>query len=756
MFRFSLNKRYVAILLVLFCPLLALPQERAKVVNNDREEIPYATIQQVNGKGLLTDGHGAFELTNELKSQGFKISALGHESKWYYLSDNDTIREFKLNKETKELETVVVTGNYEPQLAKNSVYQVRTIERKTIQNRASSTIQEALNTQLGIRFSQDNALGSSNLELLGLSGQNVKILIDGVPMVGRQGTSNEININQIDINRIERIEIVEGPMSVVYGADALAGVINIITKKDLSSKWSVLARIQEETVGSEYRPLADQGNHIRSISGTYGIENWSFGASFSQNNFGGWKGDKTGRDFEWLPKEQNFFNISTSWTGKSIYLDYQLDYLDETVFSYGPDARFEILDQNYITSRWMHRLSGRWESSNSFGVTWQGAFTDYSRDTETWVTNAYTGEQYQSQATGANSTILYHGITWRMMADWKLGNSLKLNPGLDINLEKGEGERIESNNGIQDYAVFLSADWTPTENISIKPGIRKTWNSAYDAPPITPSINTKWKLSDQLAIRMAYANGFRAPSTRELYFNFFDASHSITGNPNLEAETSHSFNGSLEWFKQVSKFGQLKTIVGGFYNDISNRIAYAQDPDNIQVTTLINIDQYKTTGATINENLSVKNWNFNLGLSYIGRFNQLSQEESDLPSFVWTPEITSNISYQIKPWKTTASLYYKWTGSLPGYEVYIDEDGNSNPNEIKLDGYQWMDLTFKKEVGSHLSLHLGIKNLFDVKQINSSSNSEGAHSTGSQRPIGYGRSYFLGLTYQLKKQTNFQ
>ena len=65
------------------------------------------------------------------------------------------------------------------------------------------------------------------MTMMGLKGQNVKILIDGMPIIGRQGTSNEININQVDINTIERIEIVEGPMSVVYGADALAGVIFI-------------------------------------------------------------------------------------------------------------------------------------------------------------------------------------------------------------------------------------------------------------------------------------------------------------------------------------------------------------------------------------------------------------------------------------------------------------------------------------------------------------------------------------------------
>ena len=140
----------------------------------------------------------------------------------------------------KELGEVVVTGQYKPQSAKNSVYQVRTISKERIQKQGATKLQDVLSNELNIRFSQDLATGGSDITMMGLKGQNVKILIDGLPMVGRQGTSNEIDINQIDINSIERIEIVEGPMSVVYGADALAGVINIITKKAAPEKFLFL------------------------------------------------------------------------------------------------------------------------------------------------------------------------------------------------------------------------------------------------------------------------------------------------------------------------------------------------------------------------------------------------------------------------------------------------------------------------------------------------------------------------------------
>jgi outer membrane receptor for ferrienterochelin and colicins len=117
----------------------------------------------------------------------------------------------------------------------------------------------------------------------------------------------------------------------------------------------------------------------------------------------------------------------------------------------------------------------------------------------------------------------------------------------------------------------------------------------------------------------------------------------------------------------------------------------------------------------------------------------------------WTPEVNTNLTYRILPWRTTATLFYKWTGALPGYETVIDAAGNPAASEVMLDGYQWLDLTIKKDFGQHLAVNLGARNLLNLTQIRSTSESGSAHGTGSQRPIGYGRSYFLGLTYQLNK-----
>ncbi|MDR3094270.1 MAG: TonB-dependent receptor plug domain-containing protein, partial [Bacteroidales bacterium] len=205
---------------------------------------------------------------------------------------------------TYAISEVVVTGQYEPQSLKNSVFQVRTVTRDVIRQRGANGVLAALNTELGFRFSNDMALGETDVQMMGMSGQNVKVLLDGVPLIDRGGTKQ--SLSQIDIHTIERIEIVEGPMSVVYGTDALAGVINLISRNvSTAHPLSINVRVQEESAGREYHPATGNGIHNESVSIAYKHANgFNAGGSFSRNTFGGWAGDYTGRAKEWKPKDQ--------------------------------------------------------------------------------------------------------------------------------------------------------------------------------------------------------------------------------------------------------------------------------------------------------------------------------------------------------------------------------------------------------------------------------------------------------------------
>jgi outer membrane receptor for ferrienterochelin and colicins len=134
---------------------------------------------------------------------------------------------FEVKGYVSEINPVSITTSARPRLATDEAYSLRVVSSKTIKQMGAQTVADVIQNQTSIILNNDASLGTS-MQLQGMGGQNVKILINGVPMVGR--LNGNIDISQIPINEIEKIEIIEGPMSVVYGTDAIGGVINIITR----------------------------------------------------------------------------------------------------------------------------------------------------------------------------------------------------------------------------------------------------------------------------------------------------------------------------------------------------------------------------------------------------------------------------------------------------------------------------------------------------------------------------------------------
>src|SRR5688572_1619030 len=655
----------------------------------------------------------------------------------------------------KELSEVVVTGQYKPQSAKASVYQVRTISKERIQKQGAARLQDVLSNELNIRFSQDVATGGSDITMMGLKGQNVKILVDGLPMTGRQGTSNEININQIDINSIERIEIVEGPMSVIYGADALAGVINIITKKASSTKVSVTARLHEETIGDEYG--IGQGIHNQYAGLSWRNKNLEIGGGFTHNYFGGWKDTATGRELVWHKKDQLMANGFIAYHRSKFNIRYRIDGLDEVITNPGnylafPDqASGENLayDQEYLTSRVMHQLQASYFVNSDLNFQLQSSYTDYTRQVFSTTVSQQTGKVNLDMGTGKQSVVDFTGFTFRAIGYYRLSPTITFQPGIDINLDRGEGERLRSgNNKVEDYAFFVTYEITPSKNINIRPGFRFINNSVYDAPPVIPSINSKFGLTKDLDLRLAYANGFRSPSLRELYFNFFDANHQIVGNPDLKAETSHSFTGSLNWKKTTPARVAYTTVLSGFYNDVKNLIDYAVSGNDPNVFILTNVSDSKTAGMSLSSIAKYKQWNVSAGASYTGFYNDYSESDKSLPDMQWSAEVTTTIGYTFLKAGLDLNLFYKFTGMRPYYAV-------NSSQEIVLteqEGYHMADLTLNKKVFKYLSLNAGIRNLFDVDRIDNTYAGGGTHGSNGMRNIATGRSFFAGLSFNWDKK----
>ncbi|HQW43170.1 MAG: TonB-dependent receptor [Chitinophagaceae bacterium] len=663
----------------------------------------------------------------------------------YFSKPEDTTK-------AKELSEVVVTGQYKPQSARNSVYQVRIISKERIQKQGAASLQDVLKNELNVRFAQDPATGGSGITMLGLSGQNVKVLVDGLPMLGRQGASNEIDINQVDVNSIERIELVEGPMSVVYGADALAGVINIITKKSGAAKFTVNARLHEESVGNEYG--IKQGIHNQYAGFTTRYKNWEAGGSFGHNYFGGWKDTAIGRELVWHKKDQLLANGFVGYTKGKFSARYRLDGLDEIITNPGnflpyADANSGdtlAYDQEYLSQRIMQQLQASYFASNNLNVQLQTSYSDYSRQVFSTTINKKNGDTRLDPGSGRQSVVNFKGFTFRSSVYYKVSSLLSFQPGVDINLESGEGERLkEGSNRVNDYAFFITSEITPSKKINIRPGLRFIKNSVYDAPPVIPSLNTKIVLTKDIDLRLSYAKGFRSPSLRELYFSFFDANHQVIGNPELMAETSNSFTGSLNWKKISTKGVVYTSALGGFYNQVKNMIDYVftQASDTAR---LYNVANSKTGGVHINSTAKYKSLSISAGASYTGFYNIYSATDKSLPELQWSPEANIIAGYSFSAIRLDVNLFYKFTGKRPRYVT-------NGPDIIlaETDGFHIADITLNKQLFSYFSLSAGVKNIFDTDRINSSFVSGGIHSSGGLN-VGTGRSFFAGLVFNWEKK----
>ena len=657
------------------------------------------------------------------------------------------------------LQEVVVTGQYAPQSMRQSVYKVRSISGENIRLHGATDVLGALNTLTGIRFSTDATLGETDIQLMGISGQEVKVLLDGVPLVDRDATKQ--SLSQIDINSIERIEVVEGPMSVVYGSDALAGVINIITKKNpyqpgAAGLFRLGVKVQEESMGKEFSLPSGKGLHHQHINAGWQKGRWDIGASFTRNNSGGWQGDTTGRAKEWMPKDQTFAGGTLSWQGDRLRAAYRIDYLDETLKSLGNyfPPNYSATDAWYITNRYTHLLQLDYKTGGKWGFNGAASYQNYQRRTQTTDINVLTGRRTLNLNSGSQDTSNF--LTWfaRGTAQYAAADKLALQGGLEFKHDHATGQRISGEPSIADYSLFLSGEYKPVTGVNIRPGIRFSKNSIYDAPPVVPALNVKIALSRSLDLRVAYARGFRAPALRELYFNFHDANHDINGNPNLKAEYSNSFNSVLTNLTLVGGGWAWTNTVTGFYNDYRNFITLALAGNNQYY--YFNLDRNRTTGGTFESVLKGRTVEATLGFSYIGIYNKYKGDtayKSDgATSYAWTPEITANIIRRWKKIGLEAALFYKYTGRQPSYEL-VTENSQETVHLARTGAFSTADLTVSKTLGKLVSVNLGARNLFNVTRINNSSLDVGsAHSTGGPILKSYGRSYFLGCIFQWKQK----
>lgn len=659
----------------------------------------------------------------------------------------------------RTMDEVVVTGQLSPQSLKNSLYKVRTITAHDIETKAPVNIQSLLNTEVGIRMSNDMALGETSFEIMGMGGTDVKILLNGMPLVDRGDYQS--SLSQIDVNSVERIEIVEGPMSVIYGTDALAGVVNIITKKGAGEHaldaWSISARAQEESVGKEYHFLNKDGSHNESIQLGYTHRSgWFVNGGFTRNNYGGWTGDKTGREKLWHPKDQSLANGMFGYQHGNLNIWGRMDFLNETI--YGPNNPSnaahpeEVRDQNFETKRYTYQVQGDWKANSVLTLNAALSYQDYRRQTRTFMTDLSTGEKWLTGGSTDQDLTKYNAWMGRFTATWKALPQLTVQPGIEYQQTQGSGDRINGKPTTKDFAWFLSAEYNPFSWLSIRPGVRSFIYANHKKPAAIPSLLTKFKLNEDIDLRLSYAYGFRNPRIQEMYMSFHNANHSIDGNPNLKAEYSNNITGSLTWRAIQTKELRFMTTISGFYNSFKNRIDLAQDYDNAGHYTYYNISKYKTIGGTFENALLWGGLRANVAVSLVGRYNEYADADQSLPQYRFSPEVSATIGYRYEKTGTELNIFYKFTGAR---KEYFFKTGNDGKNQYYLDGmpsYNNADIILTQRIVKGVFLNAGVRNLFNLTSLKSQSGtnvSDNPHGGSGLTYLGCGRSWTAGIRVDL-------
>ena len=739
----AINSYFHFLVLMLLVPVFASGQEHNIRILDQKtgEGIAYAHVCLEKPDGsqrayYLTDDKGNAKCSIEAPVV-LAVSYIGYETLYDTLdrADDYTI---SLKPTVFNMNEVVVTAQYTPEKVDKSIYKVNLISSKQIEDKSANNLNDLLGSELNFRVTQDGALGS-NLSIQGLSGEHIKFLVDGIPVIGRM--NGNIDISQLNLYNVDHVEIIEGPMSVVYGSNALAGVINIVTKQTMNGSVRANASTYYESVG------------MYNFDGLVALKRKSnhFSLSAARNFFDGFTPGDSLRSMRWKPKRQYNVDGYYFYDTKPLKLKLSGSYFNEKLQNRGdllPPYFETAFDSYFIT----HRFNGKGDIVKAFDqhrfLNLVGSYSWYERRKNTYFKDLTTLDEILTGNAADHDTTRFDNIMFRGTYS-KSDNASKLNyqMGVDFNIERGWGKRItDEEQEIGDYAAFLSIKYAPWTSFTFQPGLRYIYNTKYSAP-LVYSLNVRWQPYENITARASYSRGFRAPSLKELYLFFVDVNHNVRGNENLESENSHNVNASLSYFreKDIHYIGFEAKI---FYNNINNIITLAQITNDLY--TYVNVDKYITQGFELETKYKFyPNLEARLGLVETGRYNTISEENDNVKKFSYTTDVVTNLQYRVIRWNADISVFYKFSGRLPQFYVVADE-----LQEGYIDAYNTMDITVQKFFFSNrFVIGAGVKNLFNVQDVSASTIGGGAHSGGSASgySVGWGRTYFVKFTLNLMK-----
>ena len=469
---------------------------------------------------------------------------------------------------------VTITATRTEQEIKETPSAVEVITKEDLDKIGAHTLADALQLATSINVSAP-AMAGSNITVRGMSTRHSLILINGKRLVseGSYSTANSYELERINMENVERIEIVRGPVSSMYGSDALGGVINIITRKPEKEEFTFSLSPQRY---SDKFSVGNENYFLRYDSGKN--SKWSWIVSADRTETDAYTNDDGTADNQFGQRDN--FNLEGTYDlSDDTFLDVSINLLREDLKGRTTETSGALRNDTYDNTRDQFSLGLRGKAKNG----------DYQIRT-------YYGEHEKINKSFLDSTGQLTDFDVSKRKTWTLEGHLStqiadnhlLTTGGEIRKEEYRGTRIGTGNNIfditygnitkqgseadMDYsAIYVQDEWLVNDRLLVIPSVRYDDSNRFSGN-VSPKLGMTYKMNDNSRLKLNVGKGFKAPTLDDMYMEMTKRMAGmtvhVTGNPDLKPEKSTSYELAIEGEKG-NTFGKLSYFV----NDVKDLIS---------------------------------------------------------------------------------------------------------------------------------------------------------------------------------------
>ena len=596
-----------------------------------------------------------------------------------------------------DLNEVVVTGTRTPKFLKDTPIQTRVINARELARLDATNVQDLLQQELpGVEFSY--AMNQqTHLNFSGFGGQGVLFLVDGERLAGE--TMDDVDFTRLNMDNVERIEIVKGAASALYGSNATGGVINIITKRN-RQPWTFnvnarYAKHNEQRYGASWGLNSKHWNNMLSAHfnrmDNYDVHSAANPVTRIISTVYGDKTVNLKEQLTWSPVS-NF-----SLTGRAGY------FFRETVRSADQPERYRDFSGG---------LRMNWQISDADDLQASYAFDQYDKSDYQRITRLDIRDYSNVQ----NSFRLLYNHTFGGGDVLTVGSDLLHDYLYNTNLE-GETRKQDS------WDLFAQYDWRLNDQWELVGALRYDYFSDGKDSHLTPKLNVCYKPLRNLAIRAGYGMGFRAPTLKEKYYNFdMSGIWIVEGNEHLKSEVSHNFNLSAEYTK-----GHYNYTASIYYNKVKNKLSTAAPyfktaEDKLPYLPYSNLDDYSVCGGEVGAQAK---WNNGLGarITYAYTKEQLAKDKDGnsinnqyIPAREHALNVRMDYDRQISSnYGLNIGLQGRVLSGVENVEYKDYYDVSKGTISVEYPAYTLWKLSLVQRIGKAVKVNAALDNLFGYK-----------------------------------------